>query len=75
MIDHFGINVSSFEKSKAFYQTVSVTLDCELQHDSGVAGGTHNAAPGLRSQYHPNYHGPFVYDPDGYHIEAVYHGE
>jgi len=31
----------------------------------------HNGAPGLRSQYHPNYYGAFVLDPDGNNIEAV----
>ena len=35
------------------------------------AGGRDNGAPGLRSQYHPNYYGAFVLDPDGNNIEAV----
>jgi catechol 2,3-dioxygenase-like lactoylglutathione lyase family enzyme len=38
-----------------------------------AAGGTDNGAPGLR-QYHPDYYGAFVIDPDGNNIEAVYHG-
>ena len=29
---------------------------------------------GLRAQYHPDYYGAFVIDPDGNNIEAVYHG-
>ena len=37
------------------------------------AGGRDNGAPGLRSQYHPDYYGAFVYDPDGNNIEAVCH--
>jgi len=37
------------------------------------AGGTDNGAPGLRSEYHPNYYGAFVLDPDGHNIEAVCH--
>ena len=38
-----------------------------------AAGGTDNGAPGLRPQYHPNYYGAFVLDPDGHNIEAVCH--
>ena len=37
------------------------------------AGGRDNGAPGLRKEYHPNYYGAFVYDPDGNNIEAVCH--
>jgi catechol 2,3-dioxygenase-like lactoylglutathione lyase family enzyme len=35
------------------------------------AGGTDNGAPGLRPEYHANYYGGFVKDPDGNNIEAV----
>lgn len=38
-----------------------------------AAGGRDNGAPGLRPNYHPNYYGAFVLDPDGYNIEAVCH--
>jgi catechol 2,3-dioxygenase-like lactoylglutathione lyase family enzyme len=38
-----------------------------------AAGGTDNGAPGLRPDYHPNYFGAFVLDPDGNNIEAVCH--
>ena len=37
------------------------------------AGGKDNGAPGYRPQYHPGYYAAFVFDPDGYNIEAVYH--
>src|SRR5690606_16655580 len=37
------------------------------------AGATDNGAPGLRPQYHPNYYGAFVRDPEGHNIEAVCH--
>ncbi len=37
------------------------------------AGGTDNGPPGLRPQYHPNYYGAFVIDPDGHNLEAVCH--
>ena len=38
-----------------------------------AAGGRDNGPPGPRPQYHPGYYGAFVYDPDGYNIEAVCH--
>src|SRR5258706_13092209 len=38
-----------------------------------AAGGRDNAAPGLRTAYHPTYSGAFVLDPDGNNIEAVCH--
>jgi catechol 2,3-dioxygenase-like lactoylglutathione lyase family enzyme len=38
-----------------------------------IAGARDNGAPGLRPEYHPNYYGAFVLDPDGYNIEAVCH--
>ncbi len=38
-----------------------------------AAGGKDNGAPGLRPQYHPDYYGAFVFDPDGHNIEAVCH--
>jgi predicted lactoylglutathione lyase len=39
-----------------------------------AAGGRDNGAPGLRPEYHPNYYGAFVSDPDGHNVEAVCHG-
>lgn len=38
-----------------------------------AAGGKDNGAPGVRLQYHPDYYGAFVHDPDGHNIEAVCH--
>jgi catechol 2,3-dioxygenase-like lactoylglutathione lyase family enzyme len=38
-----------------------------------AAGAKDNGAPGLRPQYHENYYGGFVLDPDGHNIEAVCH--
>jgi catechol 2,3-dioxygenase-like lactoylglutathione lyase family enzyme len=37
------------------------------------AGGKDNGRPGVRKDYHPNYYGAFVFDPDGNNIEAVCH--
>ncbi|MCL1476829.1 MAG: VOC family protein [Marinobacter sp.] len=46
----------------------------EAFHSAALAlGGTSNGAPGLRPDYHPRYFAAFVFDPDGYNIEAVCH--
>jgi catechol 2,3-dioxygenase-like lactoylglutathione lyase family enzyme len=43
-------------------------------HEAALkAGGTDNGAPGLRLNYHPNYYGAFVIDPNGHNIEVVCH--
>jgi catechol 2,3-dioxygenase-like lactoylglutathione lyase family enzyme len=36
-------------------------------------GGIEDGRPGLRSEYHPDYYGAFVRDPDGNKIEACCH--
>jgi catechol 2,3-dioxygenase-like lactoylglutathione lyase family enzyme len=38
-----------------------------------AAGGRDNGKPGLRPEYHANYYGAFVIDPDGHNIEAAVH--
>jgi catechol 2,3-dioxygenase-like lactoylglutathione lyase family enzyme len=38
-----------------------------------AAGGRDNGTPGTRPEYHANYYGAFVLDPDGHNIEAVVH--
>jgi catechol 2,3-dioxygenase-like lactoylglutathione lyase family enzyme len=41
-------------------------------HAAAIASGAEdNGAPGLRPAYGPRYHAAFVYDSDGYAIEAV----
>jgi catechol 2,3-dioxygenase-like lactoylglutathione lyase family enzyme len=37
------------------------------------AGGRDNGPPGVRPHYHEHYYGAFVFDPDGYNIEACCH--
>ena len=37
------------------------------------AGARDNGRPGLRPEYHANYYGAFVFDPEGHAIEAVCH--
>jgi len=125
MIDHIGVVVSDYAKSKAFYTEALAPTGhsrvVELQgalaggrdtagfcHEDGsdfwigqgdaktaplhiafrvptraavdafhraaiAAGGRDNGAPGLRPQYHANYYGAYVLDPDGHNIEAVCH--
>lgn len=58
---HTAFGVTSREKVDAFYK------------DALAAGGTDNGKPGIRQEYHPNYYGAFVRDPDGHNIEAVCH--
>ena len=117
MLDHIGIRVADYERSKRFYAAALAPLGYQLfmEGSSGAgfrkemipdfwvkqgvaapsvhvafssadratvdafykaalaAGGRDNGPPGLRPQYHPNYYGAFVLDPDGYNIEAVCH--
>jgi catechol 2,3-dioxygenase-like lactoylglutathione lyase family enzyme len=41
-------------------------------HQEGLkAGGRDNGAPGLRTDYSPNYYATFLIDPDGNNVEAV----
>ena len=44
----------------------------EFYEQALEAGGKDNGAPGYRKQYSPGYYASFVYDPDGYNIEAVF---
>lgn len=37
-------------------------------------GGKDNGSPGPRAEYHPGYFGAFIIDPDGWRIEACFHG-
>ncbi len=45
----------------------------EFYNAAIASGGKDNGKPGLRPQYHENYYGAFVLDPDGHNIEAVCH--
>jgi catechol 2,3-dioxygenase-like lactoylglutathione lyase family enzyme len=126
-LDHVGINVTDYERAKAFYIKALAPLGITLQMEFGKAcgfgrdgkpefwigegktsfqspeqirtitpvhlcfaaksrsdvdafyraaieaGGKDFGAPGLRPEYHPNYYGAFVLDPDGHNVEAVIH--
>ncbi|KAL1914504.1 uncharacterized protein VTP21DRAFT_8218 [Calcarisporiella thermophila] len=39
------------------------------------AGAKDNGAPGVRTEYAPNYYAAFIFDPDGNNIEAVCYNE
>lgn len=56
----------------AFSTADRITVNA-FYHAALAAGARDNGAPGLRPNYHPNYYGAFVLDPDGYNIEAVCH--
>lgn len=56
----------------AFVAENRATVD-RFYESALAAGGRDNGPPGLRPQYHPNYYGAFVLDPDGHNIEAVCH--
>ena len=118
MIDHVGLQVSDFGRSKRFYTAALAPLGYTVQMEFGddaagfgserprfwigtsaqpsgsthvcfeaanraqvdafykaaiAAGGRDNGAPGLRTNYHPNYYGAFVLDADGNNVEAVCH--
>jgi catechol 2,3-dioxygenase-like lactoylglutathione lyase family enzyme len=59
---HIAFRATSEAQVVAFYEAAL------------AAGARDNGAPGLRPQYHPHYYAAFVFDPDGYNIEAVFHG-
>ncbi len=118
MLDHIGLIVHDYQRSKAFYQAALAPLGYELVMEMGdwagfgwgekpqllikggssttpavhiafsaedretvqafyhaalKAGGKNNGAPGLRPEYHDNYYGAYVLDPDGHNIEVVCH--
>src|SRR5262245_20351786 len=58
---HFAFAAKDRAAVRAFY-------DAALR-----AGGKDNGAPGLRPEYHADYYGAFVLDPDGHNVEAVCH--
>jgi catechol 2,3-dioxygenase-like lactoylglutathione lyase family enzyme len=58
---HVAFTAKSRAEVEAFYRAAL------------AAGGRDNGAPGLRPEYHRNYYGAFVFDPDGNNIEAVCH--
>jgi catechol 2,3-dioxygenase-like lactoylglutathione lyase family enzyme len=58
---HFAISASNRKAVDAFYAAAL------------KAGATDNGKPGVRKDYHPDYYGAFVRDPEGNNLEAVCH--
>jgi catechol 2,3-dioxygenase-like lactoylglutathione lyase family enzyme len=56
----------------AFAADDRATVD-RFYEEAIAAGGKDNGPPGMRPNYHPNYYGAFILDPDGHNIEAVCH--
>jgi catechol 2,3-dioxygenase-like lactoylglutathione lyase family enzyme len=45
-------------------------------HTAALAnGGRDNGKPGVRKDYGPHYYAAFVFDPDGYRLEAHHEGK
>jgi catechol 2,3-dioxygenase-like lactoylglutathione lyase family enzyme len=45
-------------------------------HAAALAnGGRDNGKPGLRKDYGPHYYAAYVFDPEGYRLEAYYGGK
>ena len=71
--------IGTGDSPKAAFTSPSHGRDPRLEVDAFLimwflaAGGRDNGGPGLRPDYHPNYYGAFVLDPDGNNIEAVCH--
>lgn len=59
---HVGFAAKDPESVQAFYRT-ALALGAEPLHE-----------PRLWPEYHENYYGAFVRDPDGNNVEAVFHG-
>ena len=54
--------------------TAATRAEVDAFYAAAMAGGAaDNGPPGLRPQYHPNYYGAFVIDPNGINLEAVCH--
>jgi catechol 2,3-dioxygenase-like lactoylglutathione lyase family enzyme len=65
-------------RREPFHTGVHVAIACDRRsavdgfYDAAIgAGGKDNGKPGLRADYHADYYGAFVLDPDGNNIEAV----
>jgi catechol 2,3-dioxygenase-like lactoylglutathione lyase family enzyme len=72
MFDHISFGVTQLEASLKFYDAALSPLSVFYQ--AAIAqGGSDAGAPGLRAQYHPHYYAAYVYDRDGYKLEAVCH--
>ena len=58
---HVSFSAKNRAQVRAFYEAAI------------AAGARDNGKPGLRPEYHPDYNGGFVIDPDGNNVEACCH--
>jgi catechol 2,3-dioxygenase-like lactoylglutathione lyase family enzyme len=58
---HIAFRASSREQVRAFHRA-ALAIGAEILHE-----------PRVFPEYHPNYFGAFIRDPDGHNIEAVCH--
>ena len=63
-----------FWKSRAGRRIRTRQAVQDFHHAALANGGRDNGAPGLRPHYGAHYYAAFVFDPDGYAIEAVING-
>ena len=69
-LSHDGVTPPSTGFHLAFAAESRQAVDA--WHAAALAhGGKDNGAPGLRPQYGPTYYAAFVFDPNGYALEAV----
>ena len=60
---HFCFKAQTRSAVRAFYEAAL------------AEGGKEETPPGIVEEYHPSYYATFVFDPDGYKIEALCLGE
>jgi catechol 2,3-dioxygenase-like lactoylglutathione lyase family enzyme len=63
----------SFPRNHIAFRAESVAQVVAFYEAAITAGARDNGAPGLRPHYHASYYATFVFDPDEYNIEAVFH--
>ena len=69
--------ISQGEPGQAFHIAFAADdrATVDAFHEAAIAAGARdNGGAGIRPEYHRNYYGAFVFDPDGNNIEAVCHG-
>jgi len=69
----FGPSIEAYKPIHIAFAAENRTQVDEFYKAAIAAGGKDNGPPGIREMYHPNYYGAFVFDPDGFNIEAVCH--
>ena len=63
----------SFPRSHIAFRAESVSQVVAFYEVALASGARDNGAPGLRPNFHASYYAAFVFDPDDYNIEAVFH--